>query len=353
MTAIIICLLVVLVVTVIILFVALKKLKYYKVAMGNMSAMVIMQRMFELMSSTIPASKKMEELNNIILEAFDTKYSSLVTFDGSEYEVQASNVEPTFLDSLLTIAAEQDFKGNVSQNISKYLVAADTRLLSYKTALERKIRSVMFSPIYYNGVYKGFWMMEDEASAAYDHISKEELARIKDNIGVFIENISMQASIENAHNTDKQTGFYNNLYLYSTLRQKLANIENSAVTMISLANLPTINNEYGRELGNRLLEKSAKYLSEIMSQDSVLIRYSGSKFCIICPGTTADLLHTTIEKFLRVARTYTERFDEDEVALDFSIVMHTVNKQNNMEKEINKVVSYVEGMRETNTIKII
>ena len=45
----------------------------------------------------------------------------------------------------------------------------------------------------------------------------EELARLKENIGVFIENINSQEIIENAHHRDKQTGFYKNLYLYSTL----------------------------------------------------------------------------------------------------------------------------------------
>ena len=43
----------------------------------------------------------------------------------------------------------------------------------------------------------------------------EELAKLKDHIGVFIENVLSQESIESAYNTDKQTGFYNNLYLYS------------------------------------------------------------------------------------------------------------------------------------------
>ena len=41
-----------------------------------------------------------------------------------------------------------------------------------------------------------------------------ELSKLKNNMGVFLENTLYQNIIENAENTDKQTGLYNNLYLY-------------------------------------------------------------------------------------------------------------------------------------------
>lgn len=342
-----------LIVTVVFLLVLLNKIKYYKMAMGNMSAMVIMQKMFEILSSSIPATKKLEELNNIIIEAFDSNYSTIVIFDGNEYEVKASNVEGMYLDTIKELAESQDFRANANQNISKYLVAAGARVLGYKTAIERQIKSAMFSPIYYNGTYRGFWMLEDKAEAAYDSISKEELARLKDNIGVFIENISSQEAIENAHNTDKQTGFYNNLYLYSTLRQKLASYNNSGLILLQLTNLPDINNQYGREVGNRLVEKSAKQLQEMLSSDNILVRYSGSKFCVACPGTTVDLLHTTMERYLSNIKMNAEAAGNDAVYLEINIVMHDIKKQSNIEKELAKMVDYVENSKSTNTINIM
>ena len=129
-------------------FLVMRKNKYYKAALGNMSAMVIMQRMFEIMASSIPAKNKIEELNNIMIETFDSKYSTIVLFDGTEYCVKASNVEATYLEGLKGLAESQEFKNNALQNISKYLVASGTRVLTYKTAIERQIKSSMFSPIY-------------------------------------------------------------------------------------------------------------------------------------------------------------------------------------------------------------
>lgn len=331
----------------------IKRNKYYSVAIGNMSGMVIMQRMFELMASTIPASKKIEELNNIIIEVFNSKSSTISIFDGTNYEIKATNVEEMYIDSIKDIAEQQDFKNNSAQNISKYLVAAGGRLLGYKSAMERKIRSAMFSPIYYNGMYLGFWLLEDNAENAYDSISKEELAKLKDHIGVFIENVLNQESIESAYNTDKQTGFYNNLYLYSTVRQKTASEENSCLTLMQLSNLPRINEEYGREVGNKLLEKAAKLMQEIFSEANIFIRYSGSKFCVVSPGVSTDTLHSMVERYITNVKMQEEMVNGQKVSLNLSICMRNIRKQSNIDRELAKMAEYVEQMKDVNTIKII
>ena len=331
----------------------IKRNKYYSVAIGNMSGMVIMQRMFELMASTIPASKKIEELNNIIIEVFNSKNSTISIFDGTIYEVKATNVEDMYINSIKTIAEEQDFKNNALNNVSKYMVAAGGRILGYKSAMERKIRSAMFSPIYYNGMYLGFWLLEDDAENAYDSISKEELAKLKDHIGVFIENVLSQDSIESAYNTDKQTGFYNNLYLYSNVRQKTSKEENSALTLMCLSNLPRINEEYGREVGNRLLEKAAKLMQEVFNSDNIFVRYSGSKFCVVSPGASAETLHAVVERYITNVKMQEEVVDGQKVTLSASVVMKNIRKQSNIEREISKMADYVEQMKDVNTIKII
>lgn len=330
-----------------------KRNKYYSVAIGNMSGMVIMQRMFELMASTIPASKKIEELNNIIIEVFNSKASTISIFDGTTYEIKASNVEDVYKESIKSLAEEQDFKNNATNNISKYLVAAGGRLLGYKSAMERKIRSAMFSPIYYNGTYLGFWLLEDDAENAYDSISKEELAKLKDHIGVFIENVLSQESIEGAYNTDKQTGFYNNLYLYSNVRQKVFNADNSTLTLMLLSNLPEINETYGREVGNRLLDKAAKLMSEVFNGENIFVRYSGSKFCIVSPNVSADTLHGTVERYITNLKMQEEVVDGKKITLDVSVTMKNIRKQGNIDRELAKMADYVEKMTDTNTIKII
>ena len=69
MIGVIVVLVILLVIAIVYSIILYNKIKYYKMAMGNMSAMVIMQKMFEILSSNIPVGRKLEELNNIIIEA--------------------------------------------------------------------------------------------------------------------------------------------------------------------------------------------------------------------------------------------------------------------------------------------
>ena len=330
-----------------------KSIKYYKVAIGNMSAMLVVQRMFELMSSAIPSKQKLSEVNNIILDAFSSKYSTLVSFDGEKYEVRASNVDAVFQEKLANLPQDKIFKTNLQKNVPKYIVGADGKVLTYQTAMERHIRSAMFLPIYHSGALRGFWILEDEVTGAYDNISNEQLVRIKDNIGVFIENMSMQDAIETAQNTDKQTGFYNTLYLYSSLRQKLANTTESTLILINISNLGDLNEKFSRDLGDKLLLKASTYLKEIISSKDVLVRYSGNKFCIVCPGTKVSEIQSTIERYLTNIKGYVEHIGEEEARLNISIVMNEFKTQSNIEKEITKMVEYANNMHMSNTIKII
>ena len=188
------------------------KLEYYKTVSQNISTMAVIQQMFEIMGSSILSSKqKIENLNQVIIRSFGVKYSTIAVYDGTTYEIKATNVENTYLDSISQIAKEPDFKDNALRNVSKYITTSPDKTLTYKSAIERQIRSCMFSPIYYNDMYLGFWVIEDEAESAFDNISKDDLAKLKNNMGVFIESIQNQGVIEMAENTDKLTGFYNNL----------------------------------------------------------------------------------------------------------------------------------------------
>lgn len=353
MQGLIIFLMIVILVLGIIIILCFRKINYDRIALGNMSGMIIMQRMFELMSSYIPAANKIEELNKIILDVFASEYSSICLYDGTHHEIKASNVEETFKTSLRDLSDDKNFKNNITQNISKYMVTTGNRMLGYKSAMERKIKSAMFSPIYYNEMYMGFWILEDKAESAYDNILKEELAKLKANIGVFIENITSQESIENAHNTDKQTGFYNNIYLYSVVRKKTASVENSTIVLMQFMNLPAINDKYGRETGDKLLKRASNTLSEMMSKDAILIRHSGGKFCIVTPGATPDMIHPQMERYLSSLKLQQEMVENAKVALETNITIHNIKKQSNLDKEIMKMSEYISGMEQNNTIKII
>ncbi len=349
----IITIILILIVAIIITSFQKRQINSLKSVSKNVANMNILQNMLEIMSSKFSSDEKIKNLNDVIITNYGVKYSTISTFDGYEYDSTASNIEAIYKDRLKDIANENDFKVNISKNVSKYLTTAPGKTLLYRSAVERRIKSAMFSPIYCNGVYLGFWLLEDTVSNAFDNIPKSELAKLKANIGTFLDIVGFQKSIEKAQNEDKQTGFYTNLYLYSGARKIIKNNENNTIAMVCLKNIPDINLKYGRNVGNAVLIKATNCIKNFVNKNIVLIRYSGIKFLIIIPNMASQASQPMIERLLAKLNLESEYVGDEKITVNSQFLLHTVKNQNDIDFEIEKMVDYIDGMNSVNTIKII
>ena len=349
----IITIILILIVAIIITSFQKRQINSLKSVSKNVANINILQNMLEIMSSKFSSDEKIKNLNDVIITNYGVKYSTISTFDGYEYDSTASNIEAIYKDRLKDIANENDFKVNISKNVSKYLTTAPGKTLLYRSAVERRIKSAMFSPIYCNGVYLGFWLLEDTVSNAFDNIPKSELAKLKANIGTFLDIVGFQRSIEKAQNEDKQTGFYTNLYLYSGARKIIKNNENNTIAMVCLKNIPDINLKYGRNVGNAVLIKATNCIKNFVNKNIVLIRYSGIKFLIIIPNMSSQASQPMIERLLAKLNLESEYVGDEKITVNSQFLLHTVKNQNDIDFEIEKMVDYIDGMNSVNTIKII
>ncbi len=349
----IITIILILIVAIIITSFQKRQINSLKSVSKNVANMNILQNMLEIMSSKFSSDEKIKNLNDVIITNYGVKYSTISTFDGYEYDSTASNIEAIYRDRLKDIANENDFKVNISKNVSKYLTTAPGKTLLYRSAVERRIKSAMFSPIYCNGIYLGFWLLEDTVSNAFDNIPKSELAKLKANIGTFLDIVGFQKSIEKAQNEDKQTGFYTNLYLYSGARKIIKNNENNTIAMVCLKNIPDINLKYGRNVGNAVLIKATNCIKNFVNKNIILIRYSGIKFLIIIPNMSSQASQPMIERLLAKLNLESEYVGDEKITVNSQFLLHTVKNQNDIDFEIEKMVDYIDGMNSVNTIKII
>lgn len=311
------------------------------------------QKMFDILGSGSNTTKKIDEMNNVIISAFKPKYSSIVLFDGVNHVMKSTNVEECYVDVITELGNESIFSGVLNKDKTKYIISKINNIVSYKSALERGIRSVMFSPIYFDDVYLGFWIIEDERENAFDNISENDFEKFKYNLGLFIENILMQSTIEIADNTDEQTGFYNKVYLYSNSRKILLKSPTSSMTLVELKNIPEINEKYGRNIGNALILKMCNEIKNIVSKESILVRYGGLKFLIITPDSNAQITQPIIERVHHSIKEIKEYVDDEEILIESNVLIHTLQNQNNMEKEIQKMLSYMQKFKNTNELRIM
>ena len=329
-----------------------KKLKKYT-SKWELVLKDIVQEMLNIMSLDIKATDKIENLNKAFIEKFNIKYSTICLYDGYSYEVKASNIEKEYVSSIADIVDDNSFKFNILKRNAKFITSSKGKTLLYKSAIERKIKTALLIPICFEQNYLGFILFEDLSDKNLEKISDSILVELKNNIASFIENVEFQNTLETANIIDSQTNFYNTVYLYSNARKFLATYNNSAMVVVKIANLPEINDEYGRNIGNLLLVKFANATKEVLGNDNIYIRYSGLRFIIFIKNKIAESIQPQIELLLTAYKNIYEYVDDNKVTVDSQILIHTLKKQNNIEKEIQKTMSYIDGMENVNTIKII
>ena len=56
----------------------------------------VLQDFMDIVGREIPVRDKIELINNILIEKYNIKYSTIVVFNGAEYILKASNVDKRF-----------------------------------------------------------------------------------------------------------------------------------------------------------------------------------------------------------------------------------------------------------------
>lgn len=129
-------------------------------------------------------------------------------------------------------------------------------------------------------------------SGANDYIkkpfSKEEFScRINNSIEA-LENIH---AITNHANRDFLTGLYNRRYFFTDMQNYFEKAtkegEKFAIAMIDIDHFKKINDTYGHESGDRVINSVADILRANISQNDIVSRFGGEEFCVALKNVSA------------------------------------------------------------------
>ena len=266
-----------------------KKIQTYKNINQKINNLSVVQDFMSAIGETSTVDDKIKKVNEILIEKYEIKYSTIVVFNGAEYEIKASNVDERHWDALKSLQDVDMFKDSIAQATPKYVtVNNEQERLPYQQMEFGRAKSAIFFPLYIDNVYIGYWIIESGTPHDFDNVDTTVLEVIKDNIVSVLKTVVHQKTLETIVRKDLYSGLYSEEYLYGEGRKIIDQYTTSTICMFRITNLEEINHKCSRELGNEVIEKISNYIKENISEQYVFVRYMGPKFVIAFSGVEID-----------------------------------------------------------------
>lgn len=249
----------------------------------------VLQDFLSTIGETSSVDDKIKKINDILIEKYEIKYSTIVVFDGAEYQIKATNVDQKHWETLRNLQDVPIFKDSIATATPKYItINNENEKLPYQTMEFARAKSGIFFPIYEDNVYIGYWIIESGIAHDFDNIDTTIFEVVKDNIVAVLKTVVHQKTLEAIVRKDLFTGLYSEEYLYGEGKKTIDQYTTSAVCMFRIANIEEINDKYSRKLGNQVIIDISKYIRKNISNEYIFIRYMGPKFVIVFSGVTTD-----------------------------------------------------------------
>jgi two-component system cell cycle response regulator len=151
--------------------------------------------------------------------------------------------------------------------------------------------------------------------------SKEELEYIKEKT-IFIKNYIAEAApvlevkllmdaLQESAFRDGLTGLYNRKFLDEHSKKLIPQARreniNIGVLMLDMDHFKAVNDEYGHDIGDKVLKELARILDETVRESDLVIRYGGEEFIVLLVGVNTE------EDALKVANKIGSKVRENEV----------------------------------------
>ena len=266
-----------------------QKIQKFKNINQKITNLYVVQDFLNAIGESSTVDEKIKKINNILIEKYEIKYSTIVVFDGAEYQIKASNVDSKHWSTLKDLQNIDMFKDSIQTATPKYVtVNNESERLPYQQMEFGRAKSAIFFPLYIDNVYIGYWIIESGTPHDFDNVDTTVLEVIKENIVSVLKTVVHQKTLESIVRKDLFTGLYSEEYLYGEGKKLIDQYTTSAMCMFKIINIQEINNKYSRELGNKVITTISNIIKENISEDYIFVRYMGPKFVIAFSGVDTN-----------------------------------------------------------------
>src|ERR1700730_5744576 len=145
------------------------------------------------------------------------------------------------------------------------------------------------------------------------------------------ESSSRTRELEEETRRDALTGVYNRAYLDQFLGREFDNSTRHkwplSVAFADLDNFKSINDNFGHQAGDRVLQATARILRGNTRETDLIARYGGEEFVVVLPATDAETAHRLCERIVMAFRNTGHVIGSDHATVTISIGCATHGSQ--------------------------
>ncbi|WP_338333216.1 diguanylate cyclase domain-containing protein [Acetobacter sp. LMG 32666] len=179
-------------------------------------------------------------------------------------------------------------------------------------------RAVLCTPIWRDGQIWAIMTFVSPQAQVFDEHSIALCKRVASLLGHALDKLDVKQRIECLQEQEAQrarhdvlTGLPNRLALMEHLPQALARAQryasSVAVGLIDLDGFKQVNDTYGHEAGDRLLQQLGQSLQALLRQTDYVARLGGDEFVVVFEGLTPDQATEQVEIVLNTLHTAVEK----------------------------------------------
>lgn len=333
-----------------------KKIENFNSINQKITNLNILQDFMNTISEVTSVNEKIQKINNILIERYNIKYSTIVVYNGTEYVIKASNVDKKHWEVLRNLQSEETFKDSIQSAIPKYItIEKEGERLPYQKMKFERAKSAIFFPLYIDNVYIGYWIIEGSKPHEFDNIDTTILEVVKNNIVSVLKTVEKQQIIENIVREDKLTKLKSAEYLFGEGKRTIDKYTTSTVCLFKITNLEEINETIGRKIGNEIVTKVSEKVKQDLSDEYIFVRYMGPKFAIVFSGIEMDAIVSFMSQVKEKVENIKITVDKNKEAIPkINVVLSTYYKGTALEGLTKKLEEYLDtASNNENTINYL
>ena len=321
-----------------------KKIENFNSINQKITNLNILQDFMNTISEVTSVNEKIQKINNILIERYNIKYSTIVVYNGTEYVIKASNVDKKHWEVLRNLQSEETFKDSIQSAIPKYItIEKEGERLPYQKMEFERAKSAIFFPLYIDNVYIGYWIIEGSKPHEFDNIDTTILEVVKNNIVSVLKTVEKQQIIENIVREDKLTKLKSAEYLFGEGKRTIDKYTTSTVCLFKITNLEEINETIGRKIGNEIVTKVSEKVKQDLSDEYIFVRYMGPKFAIVFSGIEMDAIVSFMSQVKEKVENIKITVDKNKEAIPkINVVLSTYYKGTALEGLTKKLEEYLD-----------